>query len=301
MRFHGLDLNLLTALDVLLAEVNITRASRKLCLSQSATSSALARLREHFDDELLIQVGRRMVKTTRAEQLQRDVRDLLQQIENRVLRKPAFDPATLDRRISIMAADSVSIVLLSKFTATVGKLAPRLEIDIRVADDRPDIQIARGIVNLLIIPKVYSAPDHPHDALFQETFCAIVWSESRAYGERLTVKRLAAADHVTVDIGTQRKPSFDRQFLVKQGQRPLSTVIVSSQALAPWHVVGTDRIGVIPLSLARRYVEILPIRILPLPAAVPPMEMVVQWRQGAEADEGVVWVRDRLKAIAALI
>ena len=242
-----------------------------------------------------------MVKTARAEQLQGDVRDLLQRIENRVLRRPAFDPATLDRRISIMAADGVSIVLLSKFTAVVGKLAPRLEIDIRMADDHPDLQIARGIVNLLIIPKVYSAPDHPHETLFQETLCAIVWSKSRSHGKRLTAKGFASADHVTVDIGTQRKPSFDRQFLAKQGQRQLSTVIVSSQALAPWHVIGSDRIGVIPLSLARRYAEILPLRILRLPIAVPPMEMVVQWRQGAETDEGVVWVRNQLKAIAATI
>jgi DNA-binding transcriptional LysR family regulator len=64
MRFQRLDLNLLVALDVLLTEQSVSLAADKLCLSQSATSSALGRLREYFDDELLVLKGRKMVLTT---------------------------------------------------------------------------------------------------------------------------------------------------------------------------------------------------------------------------------------------
>ena len=67
MRFNKLDLNLLVALDALLKERSISRAAERLHLSQSATSNALARLREYFDDQLLVQVGRKMEPTPRAD------------------------------------------------------------------------------------------------------------------------------------------------------------------------------------------------------------------------------------------
>lgn len=69
MRFRGLDLNLLATLDRLLAERNVSRAADKLCLRRSATSGVLARLREYFDDELVVQIGRKMTLTARAEEL----------------------------------------------------------------------------------------------------------------------------------------------------------------------------------------------------------------------------------------
>ncbi len=65
MRYRRLDLNLLVALDALLGECSVSRAAERLCLGQSATSSALARLREHFNDPLLVQVGRRLEPTIR--------------------------------------------------------------------------------------------------------------------------------------------------------------------------------------------------------------------------------------------
>ncbi|HAA39782.1 MAG TPA: nodulation protein NfeD, partial [Pseudomonas sp.] len=76
MRFHGLDLNLLVVLDMLLAEQNITRTGERLHLSQPATSAALSRLRDYFEDDLLVQVGRRMVRTPMTETLAQPIRDL---------------------------------------------------------------------------------------------------------------------------------------------------------------------------------------------------------------------------------
>jgi LysR family transcriptional regulator, nod-box dependent transcriptional activator len=299
MRFHGLDLNLLTALDVILAESNITRAAKKLNMSQSATSSALARLREYFDDDLLVAMGRRMVRTARGEVLQREVRELLSRIELRVLSKPSLDLAQLERRISIMAADGISILILSKLALAVARSAPRLDIDIRVADDYPQLQIARGFVDLLVIPEVYAAPDHPREPLFTETFCAVVWRDSRAYAKRLTAKQYFAADHVSVDVGTQRKPTFDRQMLLRQGHKLRSSITVPSQALAPWYVVGSDRIATVPLSLARHFAAILPLRVLALPVPLPSMEVVVQWRREATGDEALGWLRNQMKTIAS--
>ena len=80
MRFGRLDLNLLVALDALLTECSVSLAADRLCLSQSATSSALGRLRDYFGDELLVVRGRSMVLTARAESLVEPVRAVLEQV-----------------------------------------------------------------------------------------------------------------------------------------------------------------------------------------------------------------------------
>ncbi|WP_408536404.1 LysR family transcriptional regulator [Salmonella enterica] len=81
MHLRGLDLNLLIILDVLLAERNVTRTGERVHLSQSATSGALSRLREFFDDQLLVQVGQRMELTPFAEMLVEEVHDIISKCE----------------------------------------------------------------------------------------------------------------------------------------------------------------------------------------------------------------------------
>ena len=87
MRFHGLDLNLLVALDALLTHQNVTRAAEQLNLSQSALSGALARLREHFDDELVVPIGRRMEPTPLARTLAEPLHDILLKTKSLVIRR----------------------------------------------------------------------------------------------------------------------------------------------------------------------------------------------------------------------
>src|ERR1700761_6907918 len=92
MNLNRLDLNLLIALDALLTERSITRAAERLNLSPSATSGALGRLRDFFEDELLTQMGRRMVPTPLGESLQGSVRDCLLHVQATVEIRPQFDP-----------------------------------------------------------------------------------------------------------------------------------------------------------------------------------------------------------------
>ena len=101
MRFQRLDLNLLAALDVLLAEKSVSLAADRLCLSQSATSSALGRLRDYFGDELLVVKGRSMILTARAEELIDPVRAVLDQIRSTIAIAPEFDPATADHGLGL--------------------------------------------------------------------------------------------------------------------------------------------------------------------------------------------------------
>ena len=92
MRYKNLDLNLLVALDLLMAERNVSRAAEKMHISQSAMSNALSRLRDYFGDDLLVQSGRKMELTPRAEVLRVPVRDILVRVDASIATAPEFDP-----------------------------------------------------------------------------------------------------------------------------------------------------------------------------------------------------------------
>src|SRR5437763_16332301 len=100
MDLQRFDLNLLVTLDALLSERNVTRAGQRMNLSQSAMSGALGRLREFFQDELLVPMGRTMVLTPLAQGLVLPVRDVLLQVQTTIATKPHFDPATSSSHFS---------------------------------------------------------------------------------------------------------------------------------------------------------------------------------------------------------
>ena len=137
MHFNRLDLNLLVAFDALLEDLNITRAGERLSLSQSAMSGALARLRNYFQDDLLVQVGRKMIPTPLAESLRPRVRSILQDIQATVETRPSFDPATAVRHFRISASDYVVTVLFAPALALMNRFAPGLSFEFIPYVDNP--------------------------------------------------------------------------------------------------------------------------------------------------------------------
>jgi len=113
MRYHKLDLNLLTALKALLTEKNVTRAGESVHVTQSAMSGILARLREYFGDPLIVQVGRKMELTSLAQSLVEPVNDVLLRIDATIATRPEFNPLTTSRHFSLVASDySINVLLL---------------------------------------------------------------------------------------------------------------------------------------------------------------------------------------------
>ena len=141
MHLRGLDLNLLVVLNTLLEEKNITRAARRIYLSQSATSGALARLREFFEDDLLIQVGHQMVLTPLAESLIEPVRQLMAEAQAIIDQRPEFKPATSTRRFRLMMSDYVASVLMVHALPIIQREAPSVGIDILPFEGTPPEEV----------------------------------------------------------------------------------------------------------------------------------------------------------------
>ena len=129
MRFKKLDLNLLVALDALLTEKNVTRAGERVFLSQSTMSNALSRLRQYFDDDLLVQVGGRMELTPRAALLHDAVRDVLVRIDTTIAAKPAFDPTESEREFTLFVSDYSMEVLIPGMLALASEQRSRVRFN----------------------------------------------------------------------------------------------------------------------------------------------------------------------------
>ena len=129
MNLALLDLNLLVALDALLAEGHVGRASARIGLSQPATSHALRRLRETMGDPLLVRVGAGMQLTPRAQALRQPLAQALEQVRGLFVAE-GFDPATSARRFVLMAPDLVVDIVVPPLLERIGALAPRIRLDI---------------------------------------------------------------------------------------------------------------------------------------------------------------------------
>jgi DNA-binding transcriptional LysR family regulator len=201
MRFKRLDLNLLVALDVLLAERSITRAGNRLNLSQSATSGVLARLREYFDDDLLVQVGRNMALTPLAASLEVPIRDVLLQIRCTVDLRAVFEPASSVRHFRVVSSDYPSTVLLADVARRLHTAAPGVSMEIIAPHDGFIEQVDRGEVDLLIMPEKYLSAEHPRDALFEDSYSCVVWAENSLVGQTLSREQFMALGHVSTLFG----------------------------------------------------------------------------------------------------
>ena len=132
--FRRLDLNLLKAFQVLVREKSVSRAAERLCLGQPAVSGALARLREVFQDEILVRTGRGMEPTTKALTLYAQLTPAMELIRATIFEQPAFDPVIQSRTFHLGMRDWVESWLMPELMARVQQAAPRVRIAVRASD-----------------------------------------------------------------------------------------------------------------------------------------------------------------------
>lgn len=294
MRFAGLDLNLLVALDTLLEDRNVTAAAHRMNLSQSAMSSALGRLREYFKDELLVPSGRGLLPTPRALMLERPVREVLLGVRALVSAQPEFTAETSTRNLRIMVSDYAASVGLDAALADMAARAPHLTFDLLHIDVDADERLGRGDVDLLLTLDRYVSPAHPSALLFEDEFVVAGWAGNPDLPPDLDAEAYAALGHVAVRLGPHA-PAFEAASLPAGLVRRVE-VWAPSFALAPRLLVGTRRIATLQRRLAEAAARSLPLVLRPAPFPIPRARQVVQWRAGADADPALVWVRDRLVA-----
>lgn len=293
MHLNRLDLNLLVALNHLLAERSVTRAAVLMSVSQPAMSGALTRLREHFDDALLHRAGREMALTPFAASLAPKVHDLVLQMGDLVSRRPHFDPGTSDRSFTVVGADYAHSVLLPLIARKVTRLAPRVTLHIEGRSSDHEARFARGLIDAFVVPRTMSLPDHPTMELFNDHYVLVACAQNPLVHEQVTLEQYMNMRHATRK--TSGHPNgFTREELrlMELGlERDVALTVPTFELLAKV-VVGTTLVAGMQQRLAQRAARYLPIKIVPHPIDILPLELVLQWPAARNDDAGLAWLKE---------
>jgi len=298
----GIDLNLVLALDALLAERHVTRAAKRLGITQPAASHALARLRELFRDPLLVRGGGgAMVPTPRADELAPRVHQVVVGLAG-VLRVDRFEPATARRTFRICANDYTELVLLPRFTERLARVAPGIDLWVHAFADWPNDQLATGALDFVIgPPRGTRGPAANFErVLFDDSFTCIVRTGHPLAGARMTLARYCAAHHLVVSPrGTPG--SFVDDALGKLGKTRRIALAVPHFLVVPYVIEGSDLVATLTSRVAARFAESLAIVAMAPPIAIPNFQIAVSWHERNHHDVAHRWFRDQLFAVAAEI
>ncbi|MBL4687993.1 MAG: LysR family transcriptional regulator [Nannocystaceae bacterium] len=286
----GLDLNLLTALDVLLAERSVTVAADRLGVTQSAMSHKLRRLRAQLNDPLFVAGRDGFVPMQRAEAMAVPLREALHNLHNAVCGQPSFDPATAKRRFVLAAPDYFEFVLLPTMLSVLRDEAPGIELS--VAPRRGDVseRMQRGEVDVVFGPVIAEHAGIRRTKLATEGFLVMARKGHPLFKKKLTLERYLAASHILISPGGQPGGQVDAA-LAKTGRRRHVAVQVASFSAAPLLAAQSELLLTGPTGLAiaaRRYVEL---EVADVPVKLEKLPSFMGWHARFDADPGHQWLR----------
>jgi DNA-binding transcriptional LysR family regulator len=299
-RLAKLDLNLVLALDALLAERSVTRAGRRVGLSQPAMSAALARLRRHFGDELLARVGNGYELTPLGTALRDRTAAACELLERVFASHAAFDASAEEREFTLMGSDYAVAVFGARLARTVSELAPGVRLTFRQSplNLTEDVGALLGTIDGLLLPHgVISG--FPALELYRDRWVVLVAEDNPEVGEELTLDTLARLPWVAYQRMHDAPAAWQLSML---GVEPRVQVSCDSFHLLPALVAGTRRVALIPYLLARR---ILPgtdgVRIMETPYEAVPLRGALWWHPVHTQDAGHAWLRETAALVGARI
>ena len=301
MNVNRVDLNLLVYLDALLRERNVTQAANQLNLSQPAMSNGLRRLRELFDDPLLVRTSDGMAPTERALELEPVVRDVLMKIDKAVQPRSEFEPESAQRVFRIMASDYAESTLLPGVLGKLRTQAPGLTLDIMTPSDVSFLDVERGKVDM-VINRFDSMPQSFHQIhLWDDTFSCLLSPENPVL-EDFTLENYLKANHIWVSktgmgVGVGVDPDDVQRLgwvdlaLNKLGKKRQIRVFTRHYQAAMTLAEQNDLIVTLPTraTLLKRDNPRVVLRDPPLD--IPPLELKMAWSPLLQHNPANRWLR----------
>lgn len=297
MNLSQVDLNLLTTLQALLAERSVTRAARRLGLSQPAVSNALARLRELFADPLLLRGRGPMTPTPRAQELEPLLQEALAAVDRVVTRPAPFVPATATQRFTCAATDYIEMVLLPAVTQKVSAAAPGVTLDVRpIGENSPLEFLSTGALDIALGVFIDVPQGFHRQPLLQERFRCVVRRGHPVLRKRpLTLERYAAMSHVLV-APRRTGPAAVDTALARHGLSRHIALYVSHFLVAPLVVAETDLIVTLPERVALLFAERLELALIDPPVPLSTFPLALMWHQRTHDSAPHRWLREQIVA-----
>ena len=293
------DLNLLIPLEVLLAEGNVTRAAKRLRLSPSAMSRALARLRETTGDPLLVRAGRGLVPTPRALELRDRVSQLVQGSEAVLRPAEKLDLKQLVQTFTLRTSEGFVETFGPDLITRVGKEAPGVRLFFMQKPNKDSAPLRDGTVDLEtgVVEKT-TAQELRVQALFRDGYVGVVRKGHPLSKGKITRLRYAAGSHICVSREGLEQGPIDEALRPFGLERKIVT-IVGGFATA----LGLSRASDLIASVPERHTRNLRagMHSFPLPVATPEFTVSLLWHPRLDADPAHRWLRSQVLDICAAI
>lgn len=293
-----LDLNLLLALEALLAERNVTRAARRLNLSQPALSAQLTRLRDTFGDRLMIPTSRGMNPTALALELESPLREALDRARSVVRRAKAFDPASAEITFTIAASDYMQVAVLLPFLVKLNTNAPGLRLMVRILDI-PTVasELERGEIDIAFVQPVdVDGPGLRSTTVLRDRYIGIIRRNSLGT-DGMSLERFLDARHIIVSLNRDGFAGPTDVALAAIGMKRNVAFAVASFVFLIESVSRCDLVALVPQRLTTRYLD--RIDTFEPPVAVPGIELKMLWHDRTHDHPGYQWLRSEFEAFCA--
>ena len=301
MKVNRVDLNLLVYLDALLRERNVTRAAHQLNLSQPAMSNGLRRLRELFDDPLLVRTSDGMTPTQRALDLEPVVREVLSKIDQAVQPRGDFDPGAAQRVFRIMASDYAESTLFPSVLGKLRSLGPGLTLDIMTPSDVSFLDVERGKIDM-VINRFDSMPQSFHQIhLWNDSFTCVLSPENPVLKD-FSLENYLKANHVWVsktgmgvgvgvDPGDVQRLGWVDVALNKLGKKRQIRVFTRHYQSAMTLAEQNDLIVTLPTRAAQLKLNDPRVVLREPPLDIPPLELKMAWSPLLQHNPANKWLR----------
>ena len=295
MNLRGADLNLFVVLEAMLQEHSVSRAARRIGLSQPATSNALARLRDLFDDPLFVRQGARMAPTPRAEAIAAHVRAGLGHLDAALSDEVEFDPFTAQRTFVVAANDFASFTVLPALMDRLRREAPGIVLRVvQYGPAQPFDALLSGAVDLIL----GAAFDLPSSVVSEDyldvEFAVAVREDHPRVRRRLTLRQFVELDHLLVAPMGGARGAVDRA-LEAQGLQRKVALFVPNFLLAPIIVARTDLITTLARPVLEQFAEPLGLRLFEPPLPLEGFPYSGMWERRRDTDPAHRWLRDTVR------
>lgn len=289
------DFGLLVALDALLEHESVSRAAEQLGISQPAMSAQLKRLRNLFNDPLLIPSGRKLVATSRARALQPDLRRHLQNLDALVRENEAFDPSLTRKTFKVIATDYVHLVLATRLDERIRAAAPDARLAFLPFEPKSMWEVLEGDKAELALVTGMEIPDAKSRSAMTESFCVIMRQGHPLADAELTLKAFCAERHILISPEGGGFVGATDRALAGLGMKRRVAVSLPSFLLAPGMVAGSDALCVVPRRLADLYADSVVRRDLPFDVSGFKVDML--WHPRRQNDPSHIWFRGEIASL----
>ncbi len=295
MNWGSIDLNLLIVFDVLMQERNLTRAGKRLGLSQPATSHALSRLRHMLHDDLFVRTPEGMQPTTRAEQMAEPVRNALHALSITLVPE-SFDPASATRDFVVAVNNYAARAVVPTLARSVGGVAPHVSLDIQPIGMRDVLdQLDAGTMDVALSTLVDGGERFRCVRIMDDDYVVLLDKAHKdAARAEFSPELVADIPHIVI-TSTGDDTSFIDEALEQRGlARKIATRVPFLSIVLM--LVGANRLAIVPRRVAVDLTRVCPLVVKELPFPSPRIALSMIWHRRVDSHAAHRWLREMIKA-----